>query len=283
MNRTIAYQGEPGAFSHLACAERFPDLDPVPHRSFDEALQAVRDGRTELAMIPIENSLAGRVAEVHRLLPGAGLRIVGEHYLRVRLALLGTPGARIDDLVSVRSHVHALGQCRGFIRRHGLAPVIADDTAGAARELSETFDPSIGAISSTLAADIYGLDVLARDIEDAAHNTTRFVALTKADVTMQPSGAGTPGDGVITTVLFSVPNTPSALYKALGGFACHGVNLTRLESSMLGPQLASTQFMIDIEGSRRDPAVAGALEELHHFADHVDLLGTYPASARRPR
>ncbi|MDO9495812.1 MAG: prephenate dehydratase, partial [Nocardioides sp.] len=225
--RRIAYQGEPGANSHLVCRQHYPDWDTLPCASFEDVFAAVEAGpgvepRADLAMIPIDNSIAGRVADIHHFLPDSGLHIIAEHFLRIRFHLLGVPGATLDQVRTVRSHLHALGQCRKVIREHGLVPLIAGDTAGAAREVAEAGDPTQAAISPPLAAEIYGLEVLAEDIEDEEHNTTRFVVLSREFV-QAPAGNGP----VVTSFIFNVRNLPAALYKALGGFATNGVNMTK--------------------------------------------------------
>jgi prephenate dehydratase len=272
----IAYQGEPGANSHLACTEAFPALEPAAYPTFEDALAAVKTGDVALAMIPIENSVAGRVADIHHLLPGANLYIVGEHFLRVRHQLMAVKGASLATVKKVLSHTQALGQCRRTLRELGLSPVPEADTAGSARMVAEAGDTSLAAIASRLAAEIYGLDILRSDIEDEAHNTTRFLVLAK-----DPDDAE-PEDGpVVTTFLFRVRNVPAALYKALGGFATNGVNMTKLESYQLEGTFNATMFHADIEGHPADRPVQLALEELSFFSTEVRLLGTYPASPFR--
>jgi prephenate dehydratase len=272
----IVYQGEPGSNSHLACRQRFPELEPVAAASFEDCFATVENGEADLAMIPIDNSVAGRVADIHHFLPTSPLHIVAEHFLRVRFALLGVPGASLDQVKTVHSHVHALGQCRRVIGEHRFTPVISGDTAGAAREVKEAGDPTQGAISPPLAADIYGLDVLLEDIEDEEHNTTRFVVLSR-DV-LQPAA----GDGpTVTSFVFNVRNLPAALYKALGGFATNGVNMTKLESYMVGGEFTATQFLAEVDGHPDDPPVARALEELAFFTTEVKVLGVYPADSFR--
>jgi prephenate dehydratase len=270
----IAFQGEPGAYSHLACRREFPESEAVPCATFEDALTAIAEGRADLGMIPIENSLAGRVADIHHLLPESGLFIVGERFLRVRHQLMGLKTARLEDLTNVLSHTHALGQCRRSIRELGLKAEIAADTAGAARHVAEHGDPRLAAIASELAAEIYGLKILRADIEDAAHNTTRFVVLA-----CKPENAA-PG-AVLTSLIFRVRNVPAALYKALGGFATNGVNITKLESYQIEGSFNATQFFADIEGHPRDASVARALEELAFFTSELRILGTYPADAFR--
>ncbi|MCD4532928.1 prephenate dehydratase [Nocardioides sp. cx-169] len=274
--RRIAYQGEPGANSHQVCAQHYPDWEPLPCASFEDVFAAVEGGEADLAMIPIDNSIAGRVADIHHFLPGSGLHIVAEHFLRIRFHLMGVPGATLDQVRTVHSHVHALGQCRKIIREHGLVPLISGDTAGAAREVAEAADPTQAAISPPLAAAIYGLEVLAEDIEDEEHNTTRFVVLSR-DLVQAPAGNGP----VVTSFIFNVRNLPAALYKALGGFATNGVNMTKLESYMVGGHFAATQFLAEVDGHPDDPGLARALEELAFFTTEIKILGVYPADAFR--
>jgi prephenate dehydratase len=271
----IAYQGEPGANSHIACVQAAPDHEPLPCRTFEDAFQAVESGKAELAMIAIENTTAGRVADVHHLLPGSHLSIVGEHFLRIEFHLMALPGVKLEDIKEVHSHVHALGQCRKFIRANKLKPVVAVDTAGAARELSETKIRTQGAIATKLAAETYGLKILAKNIEDEEHNTTRFVILSKKQRDVKSSGK------MITSFVFRVRNVPAALYKAMGGFATNGVNMTKLESYQLEGQFSATQFYADIEGSPDDQNVKLAMEELGFFTSYVRVLGSYPASSYR--
>lgn len=272
----IVFQGEPGANSHLACSEAFPDMQAVASPTFEDALIAVRNGDAAYAMIPIENSVAGRVADIHHLLPGAGLYIVGEHFLRVRHQLMAKPGTKLAAIQKVLSHTHALGQCRRTLKDLGLRPVPEADTAGSARLVSESPDANLAAIASTLAAEIYGLEILKSDIEDEVHNTTRFVILAR-----DPDDAE-PEDGpVVTTFIFRVRNVPAALYKALGGFATNGVNMTKLESYQLEGTFNATMFFADIEGHPADRMVQLALEELSFFSSQVTLLGTYRASPYR--
>ena len=274
----ISYQGEPGANSHIACLEARPDFEPLPCRTFEDAFQAVESGKAALAMIAIENTTAGRVADVHHLLPDSGLRIVGEHFLRIEFHLLAVPGAKLADIKEVHSHVHALGQCRKFIREHKLRPVVAADTAGAARELSELGDKTRGAIATKLAAETYGLKVLAKNIEDEDHNTTRFVILAK-----KRQDAKADQGKVMTSFVFRVRNVPAALYKAMGGFATNSVNMTKLESYQIEGQFSATQFYAEIEGHPDDKNVKLAFEELAFFTSYVQVLGAYPASAYRAK
>jgi len=270
--RSIAYQGEPGANSHIACVDNYPDFEPAPCATFEDAFAALADGSADLAMIPIENSIAGRVADIHALLPASGLHIVGETFLPIHFQLLAAPGARIEDLRTVHSHVHALGQCRNIIRRHRLKPVVASDTAGAAREVAEWGDKTRAALATELAGRIYGLKTLVSDVEDEKHNTTRFVVLSKSERWV-PQGNGP----VVTTFIFRVRNVPAALYKALGGFATNGVNMTKLESYMVEGEFAATQFLADVDGHPEDPPLARALEELAFFSRELRILGVYPA------
>jgi len=274
--KRIAYQGEPGANSHLACTEAYPDFEALAYPTFEDALAAVTSGEVLYAMIPIENSVAGRVADIHHLLPGANLYIVGEHFLRVRHQLMSVKGSSLETLKKVLSHTQALGQCRNTLRSMGLTPVPEADTAGSARIVSEQGDPALAAIASRLAAEIYGLEILRSDIEDEAHNTTRFLILAK-----DPDDAE-PEDGpVVTTFLFRVRNVPAALYKALGGFATNGVNMMKLESYQLEGTFNATMFYADIEGHPANRPVQLALEELSFFSTELRLLGTYPASPYR--
>jgi prephenate dehydratase len=274
-DQTIAFQGAPGAYSDLACRRVFPAMTTLPCAAFEDAFAAVREGRAALAMMPIENSVAGRVADIHHLMPGSGLFIIGEHFERVRHHLLALPGATLDRIRTVRSHVHALSQCRNFIREHGLQPVVRADTAGSAAEVKELGDPTIAAIASELAGEIYGLVSLEQNIEDAEHNTTRFLVMAREAV-WAPRGTPT-----VTTFVFNVRNVPAALYKALGGFATNGVNMTKLESYMVGGRFAATQFYADVEAHPEDRPLALALEELAFFSHEVRILGVYPAHQLR--
>ncbi|MDP3969071.1 MAG: prephenate dehydratase [Nocardioides sp.] len=274
--RRIAYQGEPGANSHQVCRQHYPDWDTLPCASFEDVFAAVEAGDADLAMIPIDNSIAGRVADIHHFLPGSGLHIVAEHFLRIRFHLMAVPGATLDTISTVHSHVHALGQCRKIIRERGLAPVISGDTAGAAREVAEAADPTQAAISPPMAAQIYGLQILATDVEDEDHNTTRFVVLSREPVTADPDGPAT-----VTTFLFNVRNIPAALYKALGGFATNGVNMTKLESYMVGGEFTATQFLAEVDGHPDHPGVRRALEELRFFTTDVTIMGVYAADPSR--
>jgi len=272
----IAYQGEPGANSNVACLQAYPGMKPTAKATFEDALAAVRHGQARYAMIPIENSLAGRVADVHHLLPDAGLYIVGEFFLPIRTQLMAIPGTSLEQITDVYSHVHALGQCRNIIKKLGARAHAAADTAGAAREVSEWADPTRAALGSQLAAQTYGLTVLASDVEDAAHNTTRFVILAR-----EPDDAE-PGQGpFVTTFIFRVRNVPAALYKAMGGFATNGVNMTKLESYQSDGTFTATMFFADIEGHPTERRVRLALEELSFFSSELKILGTYQAAAER--
>ena len=270
--KTIAYQGEPGANSHIACSNAYPSWTSVPCATFEDALAAISDGTVALGMIPIENSIAGRVADIHHLMPQSGLRIVGEYFLPIHFHLLGLKGARIEQLKTVHSHVHALGQCRKVIRRLGLIPHVAGDTAGSAREVAEWGDPAKASLATKLAAEIYGLEVLEAHVEDEASNTTRFVVLSKT------GPWATCGGSVITTFLFRVRNVPAALYKALGGFATNGVNMNKLESYMINGAFTATQFLADVDAHPDEPGLKRALEELAFFSEEVRILGVYPAA-----
>jgi prephenate dehydratase len=276
MTGTIAFQGVPGAYSDLACRVGYPEMATLPCESFETVLDAVREGRAELAMLPCENSLAGRVSDAHYLLPESGLFVIGEHFHRVEHCLLGVKGATIGDLKRAHSHVVALGQVRHSLRRLGLAPVVQADTAGAAQLVAEWGRKEEAAVASALAAEIYGLDILAANIEDASHNTTRFYVMARAPRTPD---AAVPN--LVTTFVFRVRNVPAALYKALGGFATNGVNMTKLESYMLNGHFVATQFLCDADGHPEQPALRRALEELSFFSSEVRVLGVYPAAPFR--
>jgi prephenate dehydratase len=270
--KKIVFQGEPGANSDIACREAYPDCEPVPCPTFEDALGAIASGEAALGMIPIENSLAGRVADIHHLMPTSGLHIIGEWFLPIRNQLMAPKGATLAGLKTVESHIMALGQCRNFLRKLGVKTVVAADTAGSAREVAERRDPTRAAVASRLAAEIYGLDILAEDIEDEAHSTTRFIVLSREDKRIEP------GNGpVITTFVFQVRNIPAALYKAMGGFATNGVNMTKLESYMIEGNFFATQFYADVEGHPEDRSLELALEELQFFSSHLTILGVYPA------
>lgn len=266
----IAFQGEPGANSHIACHAAYPDHEPMACATFEDAFAALTAGEAELGMIPIENSVAGRVADIHHLMPTSDLHIIGEYFLPVRHQLMAPKGAQLKSIKSVESHVQALGQCRKIIRKLGLKPIVAADTAGSAREVAERGDKTRAAIASRLAAEIYGLDILAEDVEDEAHNTTRFIVLAR-----QAQWA-TRGEGaIVTTFVFRVRNVPAALYKALGGFATNGINMTKLESYMVEGTFSATQFYADVEGHPDDRSLGLALEELRFFSKELKILGVY--------
>lgn len=276
MSNVIVFQGEVGAYSHLACRDFYPDMNPRPCPSFAQAFNAVSAGEASLAMIPVENTVAGRVSDIYHLLPEGGLFIIGEKYLPIRHQLLGVKGAKLEDIKVARSHPMALGQVRKRLAAEGIDPLVDTDTAGAARAVSELGDKSIAAVASVVAGETYGLDILAANIEDAAHNTTRFLIL-----------ADSPGElpkndlAVVTSFVFRVRSVPSALYKALGGFATNGINMTKLESYMVGGSFSAAQFYADVEAHPEDDAMKHALEELSFFTESVTMLGTYPADPLR--
>lgn len=272
MSRRITFQGEPGANSHIACREAFPDHEVMPCATFEDAFAAVENGTADLAMIPIENSVAGRVADIHHLMPQSSLNIIGEYFLPLSHQLMAVPGASLGTLKTVQSHIMALGQCRKAIRTLGLTAVTAADTAGSAREVAEAKDPTRAAIASRLAAEIYGLEILSENIEDEAHNTTRFIVLAR-DGEWAPAGEAP----VVTTFVFRVRNVPAALYKALGGFATNGVNMTKLESYQMDGHFTATQFYADVDGHPEDRNLRLAMEELAFFSREMRILGVYPA------
>ncbi|MHA6326076.1 prephenate dehydratase [Roseivivax sp. CAU 1753] len=274
--KTIAFQGEPGAYSHQACIEARPDHAVMACRTFEDAIEAVRGGAADLAMLPVENSTYGRVADIHSLLPQSDLHIIDEAFVRVHINLLALPGTKLDAIREAQSHTVLLGQCRKFLQAHGIHRVTGADTAGSARAVAESGNPARGALAAELAGEIYGLEVLARHIEDEGNNTTRFLVMARdADMTRR----GT--HGMLTTIVFQVRNIPAALYKAMGGFATNGVNITKLESYMVGGSFEASQFYLDFEGHPDDPEVARALEELDYFTEHLVILGTYPRDKRR--
>ena len=275
MIERIAFQGEPGAYSHEACAMARPGMEALPCRTFEEVIDAVREGRASLAMLPVENSTYGRVADIHRLLPDSGLHIVDEAFVRVRIALMAPAGTTLDQVRKVRAHLVLIPQARGFLESHGIAAEAAADSAGAAADLARLRTPGEGVLASELAARIHGLEVLARDIEDNHHNTTRFLVMApQPDLRRR-------GEGMITTFVFQVRNIPAALYKAMGGFATNGVNMTKLESYMVNGSFTATQFYADIEGHPDDPDVQRAMDELRFFTSYLKILGTYPADPAR--
>jgi prephenate dehydratase len=266
----IAFQGQPGAYSDLACRNAYPGMETLPCASFEDAFAAVKDGRARFAMIPIENSVAGRVADVHHLMPHSNLKIIAEHFQRVNHHLLAPKGASLKTIKTVHSHVQALDQCRNTARKLGLKRVVAADTAGAAAEVAKSGDITRAAIASELAGRIYGLKSLRKSIEDAEHNTTRFVVLSRRGIDPDPKKAP-----VMTTFVFRVRNVPAALYKAMGGFATNGINMTKLESYLVGGFFDAAQFYADVEGHPKDTALTRALEELRFFSHEVTILGTY--------
>ena len=274
----IAFQGQLGANSHLACQQACPELEPLPAETFDDAFIAVREGRAERAMIAIDNSVAGRVADVHHLMPRGGLHIIGEHFQRVNHYLLAVPGTKLEDLRFIHSHIHALNQCRQLLQGLPVTAQVHADTAGAAAEIAAKGDPEHAAIASRLAADIYNLDILKSDIEDADHNTTRFVILAPEPITPDYD-AGRP---TIMSFFFQVQSVPAALYKALGGFATNGVNMLKLES-YVDAEFNQAQFYAEILGHPSETSVKNAMDELRFFSHAVNELGTYPAHPFRQR
>ncbi|MEO1659979.1 MAG: prephenate dehydratase [Pseudomonadota bacterium] len=272
----IAYQGERGANSHIACNDVYPNHIPVACRTFEDVIAMVEQGEAQLAMIPVENTIAGRVGDIHHLLPATSLHMIGEHLMRIRFQLMGLKGTKMDQIERAYSHVMALGQCRNFLRKHNIQARTAADTAGAARQVAERADPAAAAVAPSLAAEEYGLEILANDVEDAAHNTTRFVIMAP-----EPLDIG-PDDGpAMTAFLFQVRNIPSALYKALGGFATNGVNMTKLESYQIEGSFAASQFYAEIEGHPDQRSVQLALEELGFFSNSLKILGIYPRNPAR--
>jgi prephenate dehydratase len=276
--KLISFQGEPGANSHIAAQEVHPDWQSLPCPTFEDAFAAVQEGQAGLAMIPIENSIAGRVADIHHLLPTSGLHIIGEHFLPIHFQLMSLPDADLGTIKHVYSHVHALGQCRKIIRKLGLKAHVAGDTAGSAREVAEAGDPARASLAPRLAAEVYGLKILAEDVEDEAHNTTRFIILSKSP-RWAPAGQGP----TVTSFVFRVRNLPAALYKALGGFATNGINMTKLESYMLEGEFLATQFYAEVDGHPEDIQLKRALEELEFFSKEMRILGVYPADPFRAK
>ncbi|MFC3613199.1 prephenate dehydratase [Lutimaribacter marinistellae] len=276
MTHRIAFQGEPGAYSHEACRNARPEMEALPCRAFEDVIEAVRSGEAELAMLPVENTTYGRVADIHRLLPHSGLHIVDEAFVRVHINLLGVPGARLQDIEEAHSHLVLLPQCEGFLKKHGIRGRVSSDNARAAREVAAMGDPKTAALASELAGEIYGLEVLARHIEDQGNNTTRFLIMSReADETRRGKY------GMITSFVFQVRNIPAALYKAMGGFATNGVNMTKLESYMVDGSFTATQFYADIEGHPEDDNVKLAMDELSYFTANLEILGVYPAARER--
>lgn len=274
--KKIAYQGEPGANSHVACMERYPRFTPMQCPTFEDAFDEVHSGKVDLAMIPIENSVAGRVADVHTLLSSARLHIIAEHFQPIRHHLLGTKGATLKTIKSVESHVQALGQCHKYIRKHNLQPIVTADTAKSAHDVAKARNKARAALASPLAAKIYGLKVLAPDVQDVAYNTTRFIVLSR-ERQWAPHGKGP----TVTSLMFQVRNIPGALYKALGGFATSRVNMTKLESYMEYGSFLATQFYADVEGHPDEAEMAQALEELKFFSKELRIYGVYPADPFR--
>ncbi|MGB0960644.1 MAG: prephenate dehydratase [Halocynthiibacter sp.] len=275
MTKRIAFQGELGAYSHEACRKARPNMEPIPCRTFEDVIEAVKTGAADFAMLPVENSTYGRVADIHSLLPHSGLHIIDEAFVRVHINLMVVPGATLDDITHAQSHVVLLGQCRDFLAKHKIHRVVDADTAGSAKNVAAAKDKTHGALASEIAAEIYGLEVIAKHIEDNDNNTTRFLIMSP-----NPDNRDR-AERMITTFVFRVRNIPAALYKAMGGFATNGVNMIKLESYMVGGSFTATQFYADIEGHPDDPAVARALEELGYFTTHVEILGTYPADPLR--
>ena len=275
----IAFQGELGANSHIACQEVYPDLEPMPCPTFEDVFQAAATGEAQLAMIPVENSIAGRVADIHHLLPTSPLQIIAEHFMPIRFQLMGLRGSSLQQIKAAHSHIMGLGQCRNFLRARGILARTSSDTAGAAREVRDLGDPTQAAIAPRLAAEVYGLDILAENIEDAAHNTTRFVIMSR-EPNMPDRGDR---KGWVTAFVFRVRNVPSALYKAMGGFATNGVNMTKLESYQIGGSFSATQFYAEVEGHPDDAPLQRALEELGFFSTQVRHLGVFAAHAYRTR
>ena len=275
MSGKIAFQGELGAYSHQACRQARPEMEVLPCRTFEDAIEAVKSGEAELAMLPVENSTYGRVADIHSLLPGSGLHIIDEVFVRVHIALLAVPGAQLSQIETAMSHTVLLGQCRDYLKAHNLRALTGADTAGSAKIVAEKGDPKLAALASSLAGEIYGLKVIADKIEDQSNNTTRFLLMSPAP------NHNRRADHMMTTFTFRVRNIPAALYKAMGGFATNGVNMTKLESYMVGGSFTATAFYADIEGHPEDAAVQRALEELAYFTTEMEILGVYPADRRR--
>lgn len=274
----IAFQGEFGANSDHACRDMYPSMEPVPCATFEDAFDTLKSGEADLAMIPIENTLAGRVADIHQLLPNSGLHIIAEYFLPIHFQLMAAPGTRLEDIKTVYSHIHALGQCRKVIRENGWKGEVAGDTAGAARMVSESGEKGAAALAPRLAADLYNLDILMENVQDEDHNTTRFVVLCR-----EPEPAETGNGPSVTTFVFRVRNVPAALYKVMGGFATNGVNMTKLESYQIGGTFTATLFYADIEGHPEEPNVRFAMEEMAFFSRESTILGVYPGSPFRRR
>lgn len=271
----IAFQGEPGAYSHEACRNARPGMEALPCRTFEDVIEAVRGHQADLAMLPVENSTYGRVADIHHLLPESGLHIIEEAFVRVHISLLAVPGTPLSQVREAMSHTVLLGQCRGFMRQHSIRAITGPDTAGSAKEVASRGDPSLAALAAPLAGEIYGLESLADEIEDRQNNTTRFLIMSR-----QPDYSRR-SDRMLTSFVFRVRNIPAALYKAMGGFATNGVNMTKLESYMVDGVFTATQFYADVEGHPEDPALQRALDELRYFTSSLDMLGVYPADPLR--
>ena len=275
MTQKIAFQGALGAYSHEACIAARPDLEPLACATFDQVIAAVNSGQAEYAMLPVENSTYGRVADIHRLLPESGLHIIDETFTRVRISIMANPGVTLEDVKTARAHLVLLPQAQKFLDEHNIRAESAVDSAGAAAELAASGEKDVAVMASDIAADIYGLNVLARNVEDHGHNTTRFLVMSTKPNHVRRA------DTMLTTFVFQVRNIPAALYKAMGGFATNGVNMTKLESYMVGGSFTATQFYADIEGHPDDPNVKLALDELGYFTDSIKILGVYPASELR--
>ncbi len=278
LTNRIAFQGDFGANSDMACRDMFPTMEPLPCATFEDAFQALENGDADLAMIPIENTIAGRVADIHHLLPESRLHIIGEYFMPIRFQLMVLPGVKREEIRTVHSHIHALGQCRKIIRSNSWKAVVAGDTAGSAKMVSEKGDRTMAALAPRLAADLYGLEILAENVEDRDDNVTRFVVLSRDEKWVQRNN---PDEVLVTTFVFNVRNIPAALYKAMGGFATNGINMTKLESYQLGGKFVATQFYADIEGHPDDAPVRRALEELRFFSEKVRVLGTYKGHPMR--
>lgn len=278
LTNRIAFQGDFGANSDMACRDMFPTMEPLPCPTFEDAFQALENGDADLAMIPIENTIAGRVADIHHLLPESRLHIIGEYFMPIRFQLMVLPGVTHEEIRTVHSHIHALGQCRKIIRSNGWKAVVAGDTAGSAKMVAEKGDRTMAALAPRLAADLYGLEILAENVEDRDDNVTRFVVLSRDEKWVQRNN---PDEVLVTTFVFNVRNIPAALYKAMGGFATNGINMTKLESYQLGGKFVATQFYADIEGHPDDAPVRRALEELRFFSEKVRVLGTYKGHPMR--
>jgi prephenate dehydratase len=276
MSRKIAIQGELGSYSHEACRNARHDMEVLPCRTFEDAIAAVKNGEAEQAMLPVENSTYGRVADIHRLLPHSGLHIIDEAFVRVHINVLGVPGAKLEDIREAKSHLVLLPQCATFLREHDITGRVSPDNARAARDVAQAGDKHVAALASELAGEIYGLNVLARHVEDNGDNTTRFLIMSP-----EPDYRRRGPHSMITSFVFQVRNIPAALYKAMGGFATNGINMTKLESYMVDGSFTATQFYADIEGHPEDPHVQLAMDELKYFTTNIEILGVYPANQGR--